>query len=163
MHEAIHVKTAVRKGVSFGLTSGIITTLGLMVGLYAGTHSKLVIFSGIMVIAIADALSDAMGMHLSVESEYRNTTKEIWLATIATFLTKFIVACTFLVPLLIFENGTAIIVSVAWGLLLISGFSYHVGKQGKENPWKVVLEHLVITIVVVAVTYGVGSVAAMIV
>jgi len=31
---------SVEIGFSFGLTSGIITTLGLMVGLNSGTHSK---------------------------------------------------------------------------------------------------------------------------
>ena len=34
------MKHSVRTGLSFGLTSGVITTLGLMVGLHAGTHSK---------------------------------------------------------------------------------------------------------------------------
>ena len=70
------MKLSIMKGFSFGLTSGIITTLGLIVGLHSSTHSKLVIIGGILVIAIADALSDAMGMHISEESERKHTTKE---------------------------------------------------------------------------------------
>ena len=31
-----------KAGISFGLTSGAITTMGLMVGLHSGTHAKLV-------------------------------------------------------------------------------------------------------------------------
>ena len=49
-----------RVGMSFGLTSGIITTLGLIVGLHSGTHSKLAVIGGILTIAMADAFSDAL-------------------------------------------------------------------------------------------------------
>jgi len=52
------MKRSFRIGFSFGLTSGIITTLGLMVGLYSSTNSQLVVIGGILTIAIADSLSD---------------------------------------------------------------------------------------------------------
>ena len=32
------MRESVKTGISFGLTSGVITTLGLMVGLHSGTH-----------------------------------------------------------------------------------------------------------------------------
>jgi hypothetical protein len=56
------MKDSIRTGISFGLTSVVITTLGLMVGLHAGTHSKIVVLAGILTIAIADAFSDALGI-----------------------------------------------------------------------------------------------------
>jgi hypothetical protein len=34
------MKSSFGMGLSFGLTSGVITTLGLIVGLHAGTHSR---------------------------------------------------------------------------------------------------------------------------
>jgi len=68
---------SIRKGFSFGLTSGIITTLGLIVGLHSGTHSALVIIGGILVIAVADAMSDALGIHVSEEFENKHSAKEI--------------------------------------------------------------------------------------
>ena len=55
------MKEALTAGISFGLTSGVIKTMGLMVGLHSGTHSKLVVLGGILAIAIADAFSDALG------------------------------------------------------------------------------------------------------
>ena len=54
------MKQSLKTGFSFGLTSGVITTLGLMVGLNAGTHSRLAVIGGIVTIAVADALSDAL-------------------------------------------------------------------------------------------------------
>jgi len=59
------MRHSITTGFSFGLTSGVITTLGLLVGLNSGTHSKLVVIGGILTIAIADAFSDALGIHIS--------------------------------------------------------------------------------------------------
>ena len=49
-----------RTGLYFGATSGVITTIGLIVGLNAGTRSLVAVLGGIFVIAIADAMSDAL-------------------------------------------------------------------------------------------------------
>ena len=47
------MRLSLKIGFSFGLTSGVITTLGLMVGLHSGTNSKLAVMGGILTIAIA--------------------------------------------------------------------------------------------------------------
>jgi VIT1/CCC1 family predicted Fe2+/Mn2+ transporter len=151
------MKHSLKTGFSFGLTSGIITTLGLMVGLHSGTHSKIVVIGGVLMIAIADAFSDALGIHISEESENKHSTKEIWESTIATFLTKLIFASTFIVPVLLFQLSTAIIVSVIWGLSLMTIFSFYMAKQQNEKPWKVILEHIIIAIIVIVTTHLVGD------
>lgn len=143
-------------GFSFGLTSGIITTLGLMVGLHAGTRSKLVVLGGILTIAIADALSDALGIHISEESENKHTTREIWEATGSTFFSKFIFALTFIVPVLLFELSTAIVISIIWGFSLLSILSFSIAKEQGTRPWRVVAEHLIVALVVIVVTHYVG-------
>jgi VIT1/CCC1 family predicted Fe2+/Mn2+ transporter len=150
------MKHSLKVGFSFGLTSGIITTLGLMVGLYSSTQSYLVVIGGILTIAIADALSDAMGIHISEESEAKHTRREIWESTLSTFLSKFIFALTFIAPVLLFELSTAIIIGVVWGLLLIALFSFTVARGERARPWKVISEHIVIAIAVVIITYYVG-------
>ena len=151
------LKHSLKTGFSFGSTSGIITTLGLMVGLHSGTHSKIVVIGGILTIAIADAFSDALGIHISEESENKHTTKEIWESTIMTFVSKFFFALTFLVPVLLFNLSTAIIVSVIWGLALISLFSFRMGKEQNTNPLPIVAEHLLITTIVIILTHFIGD------
>ena len=148
---------SLRIGFSFGLTSGIITTLGLMVGLHSAVDDKLAIIGGILTIAIADSLSDAMGIHVSEESEDKHTSKEIWQSTFATFGSKFVFALSFMVPVLVFKDlSTAIIVSIIWGLSLLSVLSYCICNRDKCNPWRAVCEHLVIAIVVIILTHFAG-------
>jgi VIT1/CCC1 family predicted Fe2+/Mn2+ transporter len=151
------MKQQIRTGISFGLTSGIITTLGLIVGLHSGTHSKTVVIGGILIIAIADAFSDAFGIHISEESENIHTTKEIWESTIYTFLSKFIFALIFVIPVLLFELSIAIIASVILGLFMLGIFSFIIAREQKTKPWKVILEHLIIALVVIVITHYVGD------
>lgn len=155
-YSIVMIKHSIKTGFSFGLTSGIITTLGLMVGLHSSTRSKLVVIGGILTIAIADAFSDALGIHISEESENKHTTIEIWQSTISTFLSKFVVALTFIVPLLLLQLSTAIIVSVILGLSILGIFSFYIAKQ-KAKPWWVIIEHLIIALVVVVIAHYVGD------
>ncbi|MDD3454219.1 MAG: hypothetical protein RBT32_03415 [Methanothermobacter sp.] len=138
------------------MTSAVITTLGLMVGLNSGTHSRFVVIGGILTIAVADALSDALGIHVSEEAEDRHTTREIWESTIATFMSKFIFALTFIIPLLFFTLPTAILVNIIWGLLLLGIFSFQIAKEQRRNPWKIIAEHVIIALAVVIIAHYVG-------
>ena len=92
------MKKAINTGLNFGLTSGVITTLGLIVGLHAGTHSTLAVIGGIITIAIADSMSDALGIHISQEGESDSNHRDVWTATFMTLLSKMGMAATFLVP-----------------------------------------------------------------
>ena len=150
------MKHSIKIGFSFGLTSGIITTLGLMVGLHSGTHSKFVVIGGILTIAIADAFSDALGIHISEESENLHTPRQIWVSSISTFLSKFVFALTFVIPVFLFELPMAVGVSIIWGLTALCIFSYRMAIEQGEKPLKVVVEHLAIAVIVIIMTYYIG-------
>ena len=143
------MKSSHKTGLAFGVTSGVITTLGTIVGLYSGTYSTLAIVGGILMIAIADAFSDSLGIHISKEIEKESTTKEIWEATLTTFFSKFFIALTFVLPVLFFSLQAAVKVSVAWGLFLLGFFSVYIAKSRRVKSWPVVCEHIFIAIVVI--------------
>ena len=151
------MREALKTGISFGLTSGVITTLGLMVGLHSGTHSKLVVLGGILMIAIADAFSDALGIHVSEESENIHTRRQIWASTVSTFLSKFMFALTFVIPVVRFQLSIAILVSVLWGLGVLAILSYKIAMSQGTKPWRVIAEHLLIALAVIVITHFVGD------
>lgn len=148
---------SLKTGFSFGLTSGIITTLGLMVGLQAGTNSRLAVIGGVLTIAIADAFSDALGIHIAEETESAHTTAEIWCSTVFTFLSKFIVAMSFTIPVLLLPLNQAVVTSVVYGLTLLAAFSYFLARQEKNGPWTVILEHVLIAAIVIFLAHYVGD------
>ena len=151
------MKDQLWKGCGFGITSGVITTLGLISGLHSGTNDKLAVLVGIIVLAVADSLSDAIGIHISEEAENEHSTHELWQSAFFTFVSKLLVAFSFVIPLQLFDLYTSILVSVFWGALLISVFSYLMAKSQKQNPAKVIAEHVIIMIAVVVVAHYIGD------
>ncbi len=151
------MKHSIKVGLSFGLTSGVITTLGLMIGLNSGTNSKLAVIGGILTIAIADSFSDAMGIHVSEESENVHTTKEIWESTLCTFLVKFFVASSFVLPVLLLNLTNAMILSLIYGFSLLSIFSYRMAKNQNKKVSHVVSEHLLVGVIVVLLAHYSGT------
>jgi VIT1/CCC1 family predicted Fe2+/Mn2+ transporter len=151
------MKHSLKVGFSFGITSAVITTLGLIVGLNSSTHSTLAVMGGILMIAVADAFSDSLGIHVSEESENKHTKKEIWESTFSTFFFKFIFALTFVAPFLIFELSTGVIVSIIWGMLLLGIFSFKIAKEQKRSSLDIILEHLIIAVIVIIITNYVGN------
>lgn len=151
------LKDSFKTGISFGLTSATITTLGLIIGLESSTHSRTVVLGGILTIAVADALSDALGIHISEESKKQDEGPGVWEATIATFASKFFFALTFAIPVLLLSLESAIMASVAWGLLVLAILSYSIARFNKEPPLNVIGEHIFIAVLVIIVTHFLGA------
>jgi hypothetical protein len=89
-----------------------------MIGLYSGTNSRGIVIGGILTIAIAHPLSDA-----------------VWAATVVTFLSK-LYAITFVIPVLLFDSSTAIITNLVWGISLLTILSYYLVKSQGVKPWR---------------------------
>ncbi len=144
------------KGISFGLVSAVITTIGMITGLDAGTHSSKTIVLAIVTLAFADGLSDALGVHVSEESSVKSP-KRVWRTTFAAFGAKFIFTLSFLVPLLLFRLHIATIVSIVYGLLLIGVISYFIAEKQGENKASVIREHTLIAVGVIIISYLIGN------
>ena len=150
------MRRSLRAGFNFGLTSGVITTLGLMVGLNSSTNSKLVVIGGILIIAIADALSDSLGMHCAAESQNRIRTRELWEVTYATFVYKFLFSAIFIFPVLFFELSKAVLMCIFIGLYLIFVNGLVLARAQKISPIKVICEHIILTVIVIITTHFIG-------
>jgi len=110
--------------------------------------------------ATACVRQDALGSHtphVAEESEAKHTTRETWGATLSTFFFKFVFALTFIVPVLLLKLPTAIIASVIRGLLILGFFSSNLAREQKRKPWKVIIEHIIITLAVLCIAHLVGD------
>lgn len=151
------MKSSIKKGLSYGMTSGVITSLGLLIGLYSTTESKDVILAGLLTIAFADAFSDGLGIHISEESSDHSTKREVWEATIATVVSKMVLGLSFIAPILFLNLNLAVTVDFIWGFLALITLSYVVAKQNKDKINSVIFEHTGLAIFVVIGSYLIGS------
>ncbi len=141
---------------SFGSTSAIITNLALMAGLHSQPNARVSIIGGILVIALADNISDSFGIHIYQESE-KIATREIWASTFINFLSRIIVSLSFIALILLLPLNNAICASILWGLLLLALVSYMVAKEENSNPASSILTHLLIAIAVIFASNLVGD------
>ena len=58
--------------VSFGATSAIVTSMGVIIGFGAGGISKSTIIAGLLIVGLADNLTDSLSIHIYRESENSN-------------------------------------------------------------------------------------------
>jgi len=151
------LKPSYRKGIGFGVTSGIITTLGVMTGLFSGTDSKAIVLGGVLLIAFADSMSDAFGIHISEEFTRKSSERQVWVSTISTFLSKALVSLSFVVPIIFLQLSTAIVVNLVWGMVLIIVFSFVISLEEEVKPYRVILEHIGIAAFVILATFFIGE------
>lgn len=152
--------------VSFGLTTAVITSIGMIVGMHSATSSKLAVVAGIVVMAFADGLSDAVSLHTAEEAEVerekaKHTMREIWLTTILAFISVSGFSLTFAIPIVLLPFEIAILVAIAWGMLLLIILNFFIAKIRKENPAKLIAEHVLLAVFVIIISYFVGNLTAL--
>ena len=147
---------SLKKGLGFGLTSGIITTLGMIIGLGFSTDSTKIVIISIFSIAIADSFSDALGVHMLEEIQIKNDAKQIWQSTFFTFLFKLIFTLSFAIAFYLLNFQLAIIVDIIYGVILIILFSVYLARNRKASIFSTIAEHLTIVFTVILLTYFIG-------
>jgi hypothetical protein len=141
---------------SFGATSAIITNLGIITGLDTLTHPKLSIIGALLVIALADNMSDSFGIHIYQESEHLGK-KEVWLSTLTNFLTRLFVSSTFIILIIVLPIRLAAVCSVIWGLFVLTVMTYTIEKQRQISPYSAIFVHLTIAVIVVVASNFIGG------
>jgi VIT1/CCC1 family predicted Fe2+/Mn2+ transporter len=141
---------------SFGSTSAIITNLALMAGLHSQTNAKISIIGGIMVIALADNISDSFGIHIFQESENIETA-DVWISTIFNFISRALISFGFIALILLLPLKIAIIFSIVLGLLLLAALSYLIAKNEGDNPYLPVLNHVLTAVIVIFLSNLAGN------
>jgi len=136
---------------SFGATSAIITCLAFIIGLGKSVNPKLTIIGSLLVIAIADNISDSLGIHIYQESDLKKS-EVIRVSTFFNFITRFFVIFIFILFVLFLPLLYASILSIIWGISLLIVLSYYIAREQKVNPYKAIIEHVTIAVVVIIVS-----------
>lgn len=143
---------------SFGVTSAIVTSLALIVGLDELSNPKMSIIGALLLLAIADNISDSLGIHIFRESQFSSTKSNSELYTITNYLSRLTVTLIFVLLIFFLPFRYAVLFSVILGLLLLSLLSYIIAVQQKTNPYFAIFQHVGVAVVVMAISQFVGQV-----
>jgi vacuolar iron transporter family protein len=140
---------------SFGATSSITTSLSLIVGFATTTHQKISIISALAILAVADNISDSLGIHIYRESEDAGQSK---LYTITNFLTRLILTGIFAAIVILLPNPYLVPIAIAFGMVVLSVLSYLIAIDQKINPFVEIPKHLAIAVIAMGASYFVGQI-----
>jgi VIT1/CCC1 family predicted Fe2+/Mn2+ transporter len=144
------------RAFSFGSTSGIVTSMGLIIGLGTAATQTATIVSGLLIIAVADNITDSLSIHVYQEAE-RLEARSAFRATLTNFVARLLVALTFVIIVLVLPGPYAGIFALAWGFLLLAGLSYIVARARDVRPLPEVGKHLGVAILVIAASRLIGA------
>lgn len=139
---------------SFGVTSSITTSLSLIVGLDNTPHAKTSIIGAMAVLALADNISDSLGIHIYRESENAGQQK---FYTLTNFLSRFLLTCIFAGIVLFVPWLYSVVVSIVFGLLVLSLLTYFIAVDQGVDPRREIPKHLAIAIAAMIASHFVGE------
>lgn len=141
-------------GFYFGIISGTITTLGMIISLFiVSSSSKInlkVLASGILGLALGDSFSDGLGLYYSNrgEGDDRDKSRDIGLATT---LYKIIFTMSFLPIMVVFPSITGLIISIVWTHFLVIYATLQI--EEKSVGVETIVKHLLVLWVVIILGY----------
>ena len=141
---------------SFGGPAAIVTGMALIVGLDAATAAKSTVVTSLLIIGIADNLTDSLSVHIYQESE-RLAERDAFRTTVANFFARFSVCITFIVILLLLPASIAIPVSMVWGFVLLSVLSYFLATARRAGAVSEILKHCAVALVVIGFSRAIGT------
>jgi vacuolar iron transporter family protein len=146
------------RNVSFGGTAAIVTSVALIFGLDAATATKSTIVSGLLIVALADNLTDALSLHIYQESERRLEPREAFVATWSNFAARLVLALTFVLLVVLLPIASAVVASAAWGLALLTALTWALARERKASFAIELGKHVAAALAVILASRGIGVV-----
>jgi VIT1/CCC1 family predicted Fe2+/Mn2+ transporter len=142
--------------VSFGAASAIVTGMGMVIGFGAASISKPTIIAGLLIVGLADNITDSLSIHIYQESE-RLEQKAAFRTTIGNFATRLIISLSFIILVFSFSNTNMLLACLIWGVLLLASLTWFVAKNRNANVLTEVLKHLAVAAAVIAASLAAGK------
>lgn len=117
------------------------------------------IVGALLILAVADNISDSLGIHVYRESQSQER-KNSDMHSISNFLTRLVVTLTFALLVFLLPLEYAVVSSVILGFLLLTVLSYLIAVHQKANPYTAILHHAGVTVAVLAISHTLGKVIA---
>lgn len=143
------------KNISFGGPAAIITNMALITGLDSASASKSSIIASLLIIAIADNLTDSVSVHIYQESE-KMESKSAFIATVANFFTRLGVSLSFILQIYFLPLKITVITCLCWGLLLLCCLTVLIARQRKVSILSEIIKHIIGTVIVILLARSIG-------
>jgi VIT1/CCC1 family predicted Fe2+/Mn2+ transporter len=146
-------RTPLRR-VSFGSTSAVVTSIGLVVGFASASRATLI--ASLLIVGVADNLTDSLSVHLYQEAEGLEP-HEAFTSTITNFAARLTITATFVALAAVLEDGWLIAAATTWGLAVLGVLTVSLARQRHSPVRRKLVQHFAIVIVVIALSRVIGA------
>jgi predicted membrane protein (TIGR00267 family) len=155
------------QGAAFGTVDGMITILGVVIGIGTATqNSSAVVIAG-LVAGLANAFGNSFGFYASElaeraehiqENQHVSSMTETRRSTLLAFAHSIISTTVIVAPFTVLGLRHAMIASLIIALMLLFALGALVGKMSHASPWKFAIRYAVLGLAGAALSFIVGEV-----
>lgn len=142
--------------ISFGGTAAIVTSMSLILGLDAASSSQPAIVSSLLIVALADNLTDSLSVHAYQEAE-RLESRKAFIATAANFVTRLLASLSFVVLVILTPRTSLTIAAGAWGFLLLTLLTYRLARARGADVGKEIAKHVAVAAAILVTSRLLGT------
>ncbi|HYA86139.1 MAG TPA: hypothetical protein VEI57_03600 [Nitrospirota bacterium] len=134
--------------ISYGGTAAIVTSMTLITGLNAAGTDKSTLITALLIVALADNITDSLSIHIYQESEQLDE-REAFIGTLSNFTTRLSGSLSFVLIVFSFPPKVVVLVSIVWGNLLLGVLTYFLARERNVRILPEVIKHLVVAAVAI--------------
>ena len=155
------------QGVAFGTVDGMITILGVVIGIATATQNSSAVIVAGLVAGLANAFGNSFGFYASElaeraehiqENQRVNSTIETNRSTLLAFLHSVGSTIVIVAPFIFFGLRDAMGCSLIIGLVLLFALGAVVGRFSHSSPWKFGIRYVLLGLAGTALSFIVGTV-----
>lgn len=143
--------------MSYGGTAAIITSIGLVVGFVTATGSRGALVGSLLIVGLADNITDSLSIHVYQESEGLEGASA-FRATVTNWTTRLLVTATFVILAVVAPRLWLAPAAILWGALLLGALTRALARQRHVSTGRELGLHLSVAAVVVLLSWAIGTV-----
>jgi predicted membrane protein (TIGR00267 family) len=156
------------QGVAFGTMDGLITILGVVIGVATATESSAIVVISGVIVGVANSIGNCFGFYASElaeraehiqENQHVSSMAETRRSTFLAFVTSLASMSVLVVPFALLTSlSHAMSVSLGIALAMLFGLGVSVGRLSREGPWKFGIRYVLLGLIGAALSFVVGSI-----
>ena len=156
------------QGVAFGTMDGLITSLGVVIGIASATQNPGVVVISGLVAGLANAFGNSFGFYASElaeraehiqENQHVNSITETRRSTLLAFAHSLASTLGIVAPFIILDLTYAMVASLVIALTLLFLLGAVVGKFSYASPWKYAVHYVLLGSAGAALSFTAGAAA----
>lgn len=155
------------QGTAFGLMDGLVTILGVVIGMAQATNQPMLVVVTGVIAGVANSFGNAIGFYASELAEqgehiqekrvHLSSNTEIYRSTLLAFSASVVSTLILVAPFLLLETRPAMVVSVTIAIGLLFALGFYVGHFSRKDRLRYGLRYVLLGLAGTIISFLIGD------